>query len=205
MFVCDMHGFSSDMGDQKRILEEGSDMRVFNIFGVSLSGKTATVEAVTAELRRRNYTVGTIKDIHFEEFSMDQPGTNTYRHRMAGSQLVTARGLYETDVMFPRRMSLADILKLYDQEFVIMEGAHEFKGPGIISARTEAEIDERRRNNIFAVVGQISNRLTEYKGLPVINALVDTARLVDLIEQTVPLWCGQPEWLEQEDSHAERN
>lgn len=174
-------------------------MKVFSIIGISKSGKTTTAEAVIAELRRRNYTVGSVKDIHFEGFAMDQEGTNTHRHKMAGAELVTARGLYETDVMFQSRMPLVEILKFYDQDFVVLEGAHDFKGPGIISAHTEQEIDERRRDTVFAIVGQISNRLTEYKGLPVINAMTDASKLVDLIEMAVPHWTGQPRWLRQED------
>jgi len=83
----------------------------------------------------------------------------------------------------------------------LREGTNDFLGPGIIAAHTEAEIDERRRDTVFAVVGQISNRLTEYEGLPVINVLTDTANLVDLIEKSVPNWTGQPQWLGREDSH----
>jgi molybdopterin-guanine dinucleotide biosynthesis protein B len=48
-------------------------------------------EAIIAELRRRNYRVGSVKDIHFEGFALDQEGTNTHRHKMAGAELVTAR------------------------------------------------------------------------------------------------------------------
>lgn len=176
-------------------------MKVFSIFGVSTSGKTTTVEAVVSELRQRNYTVGTVKDIHFKDFAMDQEGSNTYRHKMAGSQLVTARGLYETDVMYQNRMPLDKILGFYEHDYVVLEGAHDFKGPGIISAFSEAEIDERRRDMIFAVVGQIASRLTEYRGLPVINAMTDVAKLVDLIENVVPEWTGQSHWLGQEDMH----
>ncbi len=173
-------------------------MKVFSITGISKSGKTTTAEAVIVELRRRNYSVGSVKDIHFEGFSLDQEGTNTYRHRMAGAQLVTARGLYETDVMFPQRLSLDIILGFYQQDFVVLEGAMDFKGPGMIAACTEIEIDERRRDNIFAIVGQISNRLKEYRGLPVINAITDPVHLVDLIEKAVPIWTGHEQWAEKE-------
>lgn len=176
-------------------------MKVFSIFGISKSGKTTTVEAVVAELRRRNYTVGSVKDIHFEDFAMDREGTNTYRHKMAGSQMVTARGPYETDVLFPSRLSLGEILKFYHHDFVVLEGANDFRGPGIISAYTEEEVDERHRDTVFAVVGHISNRLTEYKGLPVINGMTDAVKLVDLIEKSVPDWTGQTQWLGQEDRH----
>ncbi len=176
-------------------------MKVFSIIGTSKSGKTTTVEALAAELRRRNYTVGSMKDIHFEGFAMDREGTNTYRHKAAGSQLVTARGLYETDVMFQARLSLGEILRFYDHDFVILEGAQDFLGPGIITAHTEAEVEERKRAGVFAIAGQISNRLTEYRGLPVINAITAAAKLADLIEVVVAPWTGQPEWIGQESRH----
>lgn len=174
-------------------------MKVFSIIGITNSGKTTTVEAVVSELRQRNYSVGTVKDIHFVDFAMDQEGSNTYRHRMAGSQLVTARGFYETDVMFQKRMPLNEILRFYDHDFVVLEGALDFMGPGIITAITEQEVEERMRDTIFALAGQIANRLTEYQGLPVINSITETAKLVDLIEKIVPQWTEQPHWIGQGD------
>ncbi|MDD4583944.1 MAG: molybdopterin-guanine dinucleotide biosynthesis protein MobB [Eubacteriales bacterium] len=163
-------------------------MKVFSVFGCSDSGKTSSVERIIAELCRRKYSVGSIKDIHFRDFAIDREGTDTQRHKLAGSQLVTARGLYETDVLFQSRLSLREVLRFYDQDFVVLEGENNFEGPGIISAYTEHEIEERMRETVFAVVGRISDRISEYKGLPVINALKDVAKLVDLIEEKVPEW-----------------
>ena len=175
-------------------------MKVFSIVGVSKSGKTTVAEAVIAELRRRDYSVGSVKDIHFEGFAMDREGTNTHRHKMAGAELVTARGLKETDILFPSRLALPEILRFYNQDFVILEGSYDFKGPGLIAACTETEIDERRWDNVIAVTGRIADRLSEYKGLPVINALTDAAGLADLIEQTVIPWAGQADWIGR-DNH----
>lgn len=174
-------------------------MKIFSIIGVSQSGKTTTIEAVVAELKGRGYSVGSVKDIHFADFALDQEGTNTYRHRVAGAQLVTARGLQETDVMYQKRLSLREILAFYDHDYVVLEGTYDFKGPGIISACAEQEIDDRWRENIFAVTGQISNRLNEYRGLPVINATRQAALLVDHIEKSVPEWTGQANWLEEDE------
>ena len=177
-------------------------MKVFSIVGVSKSGKTTVAEEVIAELRRRNYSVGTVKDIHFEGFAIDKEGTNTHRHKMAGAELVTARGLHETDILFQTRLSLPEILRFYDQDFVILEGAYDFKGPGLITACTEKEIDERRWDNVIAVTGRIAGQLHEYKELPVINALTDAAGLTDLIEQTVMPWTGQADWIRRDDHNG---
>jgi len=172
-------------------------MKVFSVFGVSNSGKTTTAEAVIAELRRRGYTVGSVKDIHFEAFAIDTEGADTWRHREAGSGLVIARGLYETDVMYPFRVPLEKLLLLYDQDFVVLEGANNFLGPAIITAHTEEEIDQRMRDTVFAVAGRISEKRKEYQGLPIFDGRKHVTELVDLNIETVPEWTGQKEWLEQ--------
>ena len=41
-------------------------MKVFSVIGISKSGKTTTIENIIKELRKRNYSVGSVKEIHFE-------------------------------------------------------------------------------------------------------------------------------------------
>jgi len=160
-------------------------MRVFSVFGISKTGKTTTIEKIIGELRRRRYTVGSIKDIHFEQFAVDTPGTNTFRHRQAGSQLVTARGIYETDVLFPEQLSIERILSFYDHDFVVLEGVDDYNCPKIITARSPEEIDARLGASVIAVTGVIANERSEYRGLPVFNALTDIGPLIDFIEAKV--------------------
>ncbi len=76
-------------------------MKAFSVIGISKTGKTTSIEKIIKGLKKRNYSVASIKEIHFDSFAMDAPGTNTDRHRKAGSEIVTARGLNETDIMFP--------------------------------------------------------------------------------------------------------
>lgn len=161
-------------------------MKMIIIKGISGSGKTTTAEKVIAELKNRGYSVGSVKDIHFEDFKMDREGTNTYRHKLAGSQIVTARGKYETDIMFGERLDINKILDFYDCDYVIMEGDSGADAPIILTATHEKEIDERLNDRVIAVSGVISNSITEYKGLPVINALTDITVLTDYIERNVP-------------------
>ena len=157
-------------------------MKVIMLKGISKTGKTTTAERIIAELRRRGYTVGSVKDIHNESFAIDTEGTNTHRHKMAGSELVTARGRSETDIMFPYMLPIDQILDYYTQDYVVLEGDSGANCPIILTAREEAELDERMNDRVIAVSGVISERMTEYCGLPVINGLAETERLVDLIE-----------------------
>ena len=160
-------------------------MKVFSVVGITQSGKTTTIENIIKELRRRKYSVGSVKEIHFEDFAIDTEGTNTYRHKEAGSQLVTARGNYETDILFQEKLPVNKLLEFYDQDFVILEGITDIKVPKIISAHNEKEVLERLDDSVFAISGRISNTIDELNGIPVINSIDDVERLVDLIEEKV--------------------
>jgi len=57
---------------------------VVSVVGRSKVGKTTFVEKLIRELKRRGYSVGTIK--HYRhEFEIDQPGKDSWRHAQAGS------------------------------------------------------------------------------------------------------------------------
>lgn len=158
-------------------------MRVVMVKGFSKTGKTATVIALIRELRKRGYSVGTVKDIHYEGFAMDQPGTDTYRHGQAGARRVTALGNRETDILLSRRMDIDAVLKYYKEDFVILEGDSGADCPAILTARTEEDIEKRMSENVIAVSGIISEERTQYNGLPVINCLKEAEKMADLIEK----------------------
>lgn len=160
-------------------------MKVFSVYGYSKSGKTTTVEYLIKELLRRGYSVGTVKDIHYEEFAIDTEGSNTDRHKKAGSGLVTARGLYETDILFQKRLSIPEILRFYTQDFVILEGVTDFDVPKILCASNREDIYKRIDSSVFVLSGVISNEISGFEKLPVINAIKDIERLTDLVEAVV--------------------
>lgn len=166
-------------------------MKIFTLNGITDSGKTTTIENIIKELKHRGYSVGSVKDIHFEDFELDSEGKNTYRHKMAGSSLVTARGMYETDVLFQHKESLQKILCFYDYDYIILEGVLDLDVPQILTAHEElsdfekSELQKRKLNNTIAWSGRISNVLSEYDGLPVFNAENNIKEFVDYIEENV--------------------
>ena len=160
-------------------------MKVLSIIGISKSGKTTTIENIVKELVKRNYSVGTIKEINTHNFKMDVEGTNTDRHKNAGSTLVCARGGNETDIMFQKKLSINDILDFYSHDFVVMEGVRDTCAPKIVAAHDIQGIEDRMDETTFAVTGIISGEINQYKGLPAINSITDTESLVDLIEEKV--------------------
>lgn len=168
-------------------------MKLFSVIGLSKSGKTTTIENIIGELKKRGYSVGSVKEIHYENFAMDEEGTNTYRHRKAGAEPVTARGYYETDILFRKKLDVNEILKFYSNDYVVMEGVVDYNCPIILCANSFKEIEKIRKEEyfkrIFLISGIISgktNRKTNaYKGIPVINSMNNTGEFVDFIEKKI--------------------
>lgn len=162
-------------------------MKVFTVIGTTGSGKTTTVEKLIGELKRRRFTVGSVKEIHCESFAIDTPGTNTDRHRQAGSSLVTARGRQETDILHPRRLPIREILDAYSQDWVVLEGVRDINAPKIICAHDLAGAERLLDGSALALAGQVANTgLKEYKGLPVLSALTEASELADLVIAKTP-------------------
>ncbi|MFI3207159.1 MAG: molybdopterin-guanine dinucleotide biosynthesis protein B [Clostridia bacterium] len=160
-------------------------MKVFSVFGITGSGKTTTIEKIITELRKRNYTVGSVKEIHFDKFAIDTVGTNTHRHKMAGSQLVTAKGYHETDILFQESLPIEDIIKFYDYDYMVLEGTRDANVPKIITAHTTAEVDERIDESVFLLSGRLGDQIDSYAGLDCISPFDDIEKIVDVIEEKV--------------------
>lgn len=163
-------------------------MRIITVKGFSKTGKTTTVTSLVGELKRRGYTVGTVKDIHFEDFEADTPGTDTYKHAAAGARRVTARGPKNTGIIMDERMTMDAILKYYKEDFVIIEGDCGVDCPTIITARTISDIEEKMCPQAIAVSGVISDQMAEegvreYNGLPIINGVTNIKELADMTEK----------------------
>lgn len=161
----------------------GGNMKLFSVIGITQSGKTTTIERLISELTRRGYSVGSVKEIHFEDFAIDTPGSNTDRHRRAGALQVAARGFHETDVLYQRMLTMDEILLHFDYDFVALEGVTDIPVPTIIAAHTVDEVRERRTEHTFAVAGRLSNSCAEVDGLPSLSALTQISELTDLVEQ----------------------
>lgn len=131
-------------------------MRIIMIKGFSKTGKTTTVTSLVKELNSRGYSVGTVKDIHYEGFQADRPGTDTFLHAVAGARRVTARGGKETAIICDRQMSIHEILKYYKEDFVILEGDCGIKCPTIITGKTVEDARKRMCPEAIAISGVIS-------------------------------------------------
>ena len=161
-------------------------MRVFAVSGVHHSGKTTTIEHLIMELVSRGYSVGTVKSVHREKFSIDRAGTNTDRHRTAGATAVAAVSDAETAIMWSGRLDYDEILRFYSTDWVIIEGAHREPYPRIVAAGTEHHIEQRFDGSTFLICGSVAQKLDSWRGVPVIDATTRAKEVVDLLERSVP-------------------
>jgi len=108
---------------------------VVSVVGKSNSGKTMLVERVVATLTGRGYRVGTVKH-SAEQFSMDVPGKDSYRHYRAGAVVSAVASSDQLGIV--RRVdsgtSLDTIIETFftDVDIVIAEGYKSEPTPKIV-------------------------------------------------------------------------
>ena len=158
-------------------------MRAITVKGYKKTGKTTTCIRIIEELRRRGYTVGSVKNTHFPGFAIDTPDTDSFRHAKAGASTVTIVASEETDVLFHRSRGLSEIISLFEEDYLVSEGEDDLDFPNIITGKSAQDLDARRDEHTIGFSGIISSEMEEYDGLPVIDATRDIGRLVDLIEE----------------------
>ena len=154
-------------------------MPVISFVGYSNSGKTTFLVKVIAELKKRGYRIGVIKhDGH--EFEIDHEGTDTWRHRRAGADVVCISNNRQIAIMqTPVKPPILDdmISLIHDVDFILTEG---FKQEN----KLQIEVNWQGRNclgkkdNTIAVVAdQIC-----YEGVPHFG-LNDTVGIANLLEE----------------------
>ena len=162
-------------------------MKLVTLIGVRGSGKTTTVTELVKAIRARGQTVGTCKSIGCPAFSIDQKGTNTRRHMLAGANLVCARGKRETSFIYPERLSLSQILQHFEGlDWVLLEGDAQSPVPRLVAAREEADALERTNAYTLAYVGRIACNPDVSLSLPAFDPLTQAEELLDFLEEHLP-------------------
>jgi molybdopterin-guanine dinucleotide biosynthesis adapter protein len=158
-------------------------MRVIAVYGSSKTGKTTTIVEIVKELRARGYSVATIKDVHINDFVFDAVGTDTWRHWKAGAEIVGLRAPNESILMIKRSVMLDELISHIQCDYLVLEGFRGVALPKVLCAIDEKRVEDELQDTAFCISGVVSAQLTDFKGIPVINALVNVAELVDLIER----------------------
>jgi len=160
-------------------------MKVFSVAGFHHTGKTTVVVNLIKEMKRRNHSIVSIKDIHAENFSMEKEGSNSWKHWSASNDVVFARGLKETYQIWHRRLTLNEMLSHLVAEYVIVEGMRSEPLPRIICAKDETQLQEIMDNTVFAISGIFADSNSSWHDLPVYKSDSEIGKLADLVEEKV--------------------
>lgn len=146
-------------------------MKVVQICGYHQTGKTTVAKELIRRLKTAGHVVASIKDIHFEGFQIDQPNKNTYIHKLAGADLVVARGETETDFLYYHKMALLEIVHKISADWLVVEGWSDFPLPKIVCGKTEKQADDFIDRRTYAISGVLGNLKNEYRGFGVFSPL----------------------------------
>jgi molybdopterin-guanine dinucleotide biosynthesis protein MobB len=106
--------------------EQRLPANLFGLSGWSGSGKTTLMARLIPTVARRGFTVSTLKHAH-HAFDIDQPGKDSYVHRMAGASEVLVASGQRWALMHENRgspeLSLAELVaKLSPVDLILVEG-----------------------------------------------------------------------------------
>jgi molybdopterin-guanine dinucleotide biosynthesis protein B len=140
-------------------------MKVIGLAGWSGAGKTTLLVKLIPLLRARGLTVSTLKHAH-HAFDLDQPGKDSFEHRMAGASEVLIASARRFALMHELRdeqePSLAELLpRLSPVDLVLVEG---FKR----EAHPKVEIHRSANKKPF-LFGSVPNVVAVIADVPVPN------------------------------------
>lgn len=164
-------------------------MRVCGLAGWSNSGKTTLMERLLPELIGRGLSVSTVKHAH-HDFDIDQPGKDSYRHRIAGAREVMISSANRWALMHEAHGApepdLTDLLaRLAPVDLVMVEGFRSYPHPKVevYRAANGKPLLYPDDANVFAIASDVP---LDAIPVPVID-LDDTAAIVDALIERLDL------------------
>lgn len=164
-------------------------MRVLGAMGFSNSGKTTALATIARELHARGHRVLVTKDIHKEGVWFDKKGKDTWTYREAGADYVLGRSEEDAAIFLPPRITGPEILTLAGTlgvDFLLVEGfTAEIACPRVVCLTKPGEMNQlaevgRHTDEIICFAGRLAEHREEFHGRPVVSALRQPARLVQL-------------------------
>ncbi|MFQ5800813.1 MAG: molybdopterin-guanine dinucleotide biosynthesis protein B [Candidatus Hydrothermarchaeales archaeon] len=150
------------------------------------SGKTTAVEALVRELKKRGLKVGTIKQIHEQDFSIDKRGKDSWRHVGAGADVVVTASPAEVAAIkrIPGKDRFQEAVMLLDGQnldIVIVEGHPGISVPMVYAARGEGATKAKPiDDNVICIVSLTPENFHESR-LPVYHIIKESPRIADLV------------------------
>ena len=160
-------------------------MKVFTVVGVRKSGKTTVVTELAGAFKRMGLKVGTSKTVFCPGFSMDEPGSNTWRHRQSGADFVCVKAKGETDLLMPGGQEQM-LYQMLPADVLILEGDYELMVPRVVCAHKEEEAVERWNEYTIALSGRLGSVKESFLGCPAYDVRVQADEMARWLWRTLP-------------------
>lgn len=156
-------------------------MKIIGVYGFKKSGKTTVVTSIIQALVKKGYSVSSAKSIHIDDFSLETEGTDTFKHHASGAERVGLVYPKGNAIMY-YDLKAEDLFNNFESDYLILEGFREYKCPKILCARDEADILKDLREEVFCISGLISNNISCYNNIPVID-YKQVDKIIEIIEK----------------------
>jgi len=162
-------------------------MKIFAVTGSGQNaGKTTAVVNLVSEFKKRGFRVGTIKQIHEMNFSMDKRGKDTWRHAEAGADIVVAASPVEAVAI--KRISGKDryiealaLLEGQELDILIIEGHPGVEMPMLYAARDSGVCESKPIDESVVAIVTLSPENFGEMSLPVFHMKDDVSKIADLV------------------------
>ena len=136
--------------------------KIIGITGWKDVGKTYYASLIIKLLVKKGYEVGSIKHAH-HDFDIDKPGTDSFKHREAGSNQViissSKRWAKITENNNENEKSLDELIQeLHNVDIVVVEGFKKDNHPKIEILSKDLKNRNKETKNVIAIV---SNELID--------------------------------------------
>ena len=170
--------------------------KVVSVIGTKKSGKTTTTENLIAELTRRGYKVAAIKHVpERENFTIDNPGKDTYRYAQHGAKTiiaVSANEIATIEKIAAEKVQFDNLIeKCLGNDIVLVEGLKQTvaKRPDIAKIAVVKTVEEAKYaleayDPIIAFSGPFDTEKLIPK-IPYSDGLKDPQTLADIVESKV--------------------
>lgn len=169
--------------EYKKIIKENSKGTVINVVAsCSNVGKTTVIVGLIKELKRRGYSIATIKhDVH--GFDIDKEGKDTYKHRIAGAESVciSSKNRFAIIKEVKEEIPLNKIITaVKDYDFIIVEGYKNSNLRKIEVARKKVTTEIITNKDLLIALASDFNPSID--GVKTID-INDYSALADIVEQ----------------------
>tara|TARA_B100001758_G_C17936389_1_gene366080 strand:+ start:93 stop:578 length:486 start_codon:yes stop_codon:yes gene_type:complete len=130
--------------------------KIIGITGAKDVGKTYYASLIIKFLVEKGYNVGSIKHAH-HDFDIDKPGTDSFKHREAGSSQViissAKRWAKINENNNENEKSLNELIQeLHNVDIVVVEGFKKDNHPKIEILSKDLKNRNKETNNVIAIV-----------------------------------------------------